>query len=235
MNKKIKIAIIIAIILIFGYAAYYLADYSHADSSVEKYLNGTDNVSVVKTSNGLFLDGSGNDTALIFYPGGKVEYTSYLPLLSEISSRGVDCYLVEMPLNIAFLGANSADDIISNSSYDHYFIAGHSLGGVSASSYVNETNKTDGVILLAAYPTKEMHKPVLSIYGSNDGVLNMEKYDDAKSLMKDNFTESIIDGANHAQFGNYGNQSGDNPSNITSKDQQKQCADEIIKFIEYFS
>ena len=232
MDRKIKIAVAVVLILILGYGIYYLSDYSHADTSVDNYLNGTGNVSVIKAPNYLLLDGAGNDTALIFYPGGKVEYSAYLPLLSEIASRGVDCYLVEMPFNIAFLGAHSADDIMSNSSYGHYFISGHSLGGVIASSYVNDTNKSDGLILLAAYPTKEIHKPVLSIYGSNDGVLNREKYDEAKQLIKGNFTESVIDGGNHAQFGNYGNQSGDNPSLITSKAQQKQCADEIVRFID---
>lgn len=232
MNRKIKIAIAVVLILILGYGIYYLNDYSPANASVDKYLNGTCNVSVIKAYNYLFLDGAGNDTALIFYPGGKVEYSAYLPLLTEIASRGIDCYLVEMPFNIAFLGANSADGIMSNSSYGHYFISGHSLGGVTASSYVNDTNKTDGLILLAAYPTKEISKPVLSIYGSNDGLLNMEKYDGAKQLIKGNFTECVIDGGNHAQFGNYGNQSGDNPSLITSKAQQKECADEIIRFID---
>lgn len=234
MNRKVKIGILVLAILILAYGVYYINDYYHADSSVDEYLNGTDNVSVIKTSNGLFLDGDGNDTALIFYPGGKVEYTSYLPLLTQIASRGVDCYLVEMPFNIAFLGTNSADDIMANSSYSHYYISGHSLGGVSASSYVNDTNRTDGLILLAAYPTQEIEKPVLSLYGSEDGVLNIEKYGEAKPLIKGNFTEIIIDGANHAQWGNYGNQSGDNPSKITSEEQQKQGVDEIIKFIHEY-
>lgn len=235
MNQKIKIGIIVFIILILAYGVYYINDYYHADSSVDAYLNGTDNVSVIKTSNGMFLDGKGNDTALIFYPGGKVEYTSYLPLLTRIAERGVDCYLIEMPFNIAFLGADSADEIMANSSYDHYFISGHSLGGVTASSYVNKTNKTDGLILLAAYPTQQIDKPVLSMYGSDDGILNIEDYDEAKPLVKGNFTEVIIKGANHAQWGVYGNQSGDNPSSITVEEQQKQGVDEIIKFIEYYT
>ena len=64
--------------------------------------------------------------------------------------------------------------------------------------------------------------------------MNIEKYGEAKSLVKGNFTEVIIDGANHAQWGDYGNQSGDNPSQITASDQQKQGADEIIKFIDYY-
>ena len=235
MNGKIKIAIIVVVLLIVGYGIFYINDYYHAEKSATDCLNGSDDVNVSRISSGLFVDGKGNDTALIFYPGGKVEYSAYLPMLCRLAGEGVDCYLVEMPFNIAFLGANSADDIMANSSYDHYFIAGHSLGGVTASSYVNETNKTDGLILLAAYPTGEIHKPVLSLYGSNDGVLNKEKYDEAKPLVKGNFTEHVIDGANHAQFGNYGNQSGDNPANITAENQQKQSVVEIINFINQYT
>ena len=76
MNKKIKIAIVIVFVLVLGYAAFYLTDYYHAEKTATDLVNGSSNVSVVKTSNGLFLNGSGNDSAVIFYPGGKVEYTS---------------------------------------------------------------------------------------------------------------------------------------------------------------
>jgi hypothetical protein len=232
MNKKIIIAVAIFLVFILGYGIFYFADYFHAEKTATDLLNGTDNVSVVKIPNGLFLDGKGNDSAVIFYPGAKVEYDSYLPMFTQLASRGIDCYLVEMPLNFALLGQNSADDIINNSSYDHYFISGHSLGGVVASSYINATNNTDGVILLAAYPANEISKPVLSIYGSDDKVLNKEKYDDAKPLIRGNFTEIVIKGANHAQFAYYGNQSGDGKANITPESQQNQTVDAIIKFIE---
>lgn len=232
MNKKIKIAIVIVFLLILGYGIFYLADYNHAEKTATDMLNGTSNVSVVKTSNGLFLDGSGNDSAVIFYPGGKVEYTSYLPMLINLANRGIDCYLVEMPFNIAFFGQNRADSIMNNSSYEHYFIAGHSLGGVVASAYVNATNNTDGVILLAAYPTEKISKPVLSVYGSNDNALNKVKYEAAKPLIKGNFTEVIIKGGNHAQFAYYGNQSGDGKANITAENQQNQTVDAIINFIK---
>ena len=168
---------------------------------------------------------------MIFYPEAKVEYTSYLPLLSKLADNGVDSFIVEMPFNIAFLGKNSADNIIDNYNYSHYFIAGHSLGGVVASEYVNSTNRCDGLILLELYPTKEISKPVLSIYGSNDEVLNMEKYNESKDLMK-NLTEIIIKGANYAQVGNYGNQSCDGIAEISSDQQQSEIVKEIVKFIK---
>ncbi len=230
MNKKLKIILIVAIALILAYAVFYLTDCYHAEKTATDYLNGTENVSVIKEEYGLFLDGSGNDTALIFYPGAKVEYTSYLPLLVELSNRGVDCYLVEMPFNIAFLGENTADTIINDTNYIHYVLAGHSLGGVAASDYINKTGNGDGLVLLSAYPSSHVEKPVLSIYGSEDKVLDMNAYNESKGLM-DNFTEFVIDGANHEQFAYYGAQSGDGVATITPEDQQMQTAAKILEFI----
>ena len=135
-----------------------------------------------------------------------------------------------MPINLALTNENAADDIIGNYTYSHYYMSGHSLGGVVASNYVNHTNKTDGLILLAAYPTEEIQKPVLSIYGSEDKVLNVEKYDESKHLMK-NLTEILIKGGNHAQIGNYGLQDGDGTAKISPEKQQEKIADSIIKFI----
>lgn len=230
MNKKIKICIIIVFAIILAYCVFYFTEYHHAQKPATDLLNGTENVSVINVSTGLLLDGYGNDTALIFYPGAKNEYTSYLPMFMELASEGVDCYLVQMPLNFAILGQDSADDIIDSTNYSDYILAGHSLGGLSAASYANHSNKTDGVILIAAYPVDEIGKPVLSVYGSDDGVLNMKAYNESKSLMG-NFTEYVIEGGNHAQFAYYGHQDGDNQARISAEDQQEQCVEKMLEFI----
>ena len=231
-KKSIVIIIIIILAAIFAYGLYYVNDYYHADARAQKYMNGTDEVSVVEIEKGLFLDGPGNDTALIFYPGAKIEYTSYLPLLTEISANGTDCFLVEMPFNLAMLDKNAADDIINQYDYSHYVISGHSLGGVMASQYVNETNNTDALILLAAYSTSAIDKPVLSVYGSQDDVLNMETYQENLPLISKNLTEVVIDGANHGQIGDYGNQPGDGIAKISPEKEQSRICEEIIKFID---
>lgn len=228
--KKRYIILIIILILIIGFGIYYVNDYSHSDSTALSYINGSENVSVTHSSNGLFIDGKGNDTALIFYPGAKVEYSAYLPLMNQIAAQGVDVYLVQMPFNLAFFGQNSADDIIKNSNYSHYIMSGHSLGGVVASGYASK-HDVDGLVLLAAYPSEEIDKPTLSIYGSEDKVLNLKSYNDAKPLIKANFTEHIINGGNHAQFGNYGLQKGDGNAGINSTLQQNETTSEIINFI----
>lgn len=232
MNRKYILAgILIIIIALISYGAYYVNDYYHADENALKYMNGTDDVSVLKMDNGLFIDGEGNETALIFYPGAKVEYTSYLALLTRLADEGVDCFLVEMPFNIAFLGQDSADKIIDNYNYTRYYMAGHSLGGAVAANYIKETNNTDGLILLESYSTDKISKPVLSVYGNEDKILNHEKYDEFKSLMGDGLSEVVIDGGNHAQVGDYGVQTGDGTAKISSENQQKQIVDAVVDFI----
>ena len=73
--------------------------------------------------------------------------------------------------------------------------------------------------------------PVLSIYGSEDGVLNRQKY--KEYIVKvNNLSEIIIDGGNHAQFGNYGEQSGDNKPKISSEKQWNQTTKEMLNFIK---
>ena len=230
--KKRYLILIIILIFLGAYCIYYVNDYYHADDTSLSYINGSENVSVSKISNGLFIDGPGNDTALIFYPGAKIEYTSYLPLMNNLANKGVDAYLVEMPLNLAFLGSDSADEIIKNSNYSHYILAGHSLGGSMAAKYSSSHN-VDGLVLLAAYPADEVKIPVLSIYGSNDKILNLKSYNDSKSLIKDNFTENIINGGNHGQFGNCGFQKGDGNATVNSTVQQKETVDYIIDFINH--
>ena len=232
MNKIIKIGIILFLIFFVGGFFVYGQFYYHAEKTATDYLNGTSDVNVTKISNGLFLDGYGNDTAIIFYPGAKVEYTSYLPLFINLSSQGIDCYLVEMPFNLAFLGINSADGIIADTNYTHYFMAGHSLGGAMAGTYVNRTdNPIDGLIYLSAHTTSGIDVPVLSIRGTNDGVINLTDYQKAKTRITSNFTEVIIDGGNHAQFGYYGNQTKDGQANITAESQQDQSIDAIMRFV----
>ena len=147
-----------------------------------------------------------------------------------------------MPGNFAFFGKDMADHIReqygeqneddNSNSYKMWYIGGQSLGGVVAEMLAEE-GSWDGLILLAAYPAGAVDEPLLTIYGSEDGVLNMEKYADAKTngFWPDDTTEIVIEGGNHAGFGDYGNQKGDREAAITQKEQQEITAEAISKFI----
>ena len=104
-----------------------------------------------------------------------------------------------------------------------------------AASYL-EKNAEDyeGLILLGSYSTADLSATdldVLSVYGSEDKVMNHEKYDENKSNLPDGFTETIIDGGCHAYFGMYGAQDGDGIATITNEEQIYRTADEIAELI----
>ena len=234
-----KKQIIIPALLLFFIAvlcAGYVSDYYHTDENVQVYLQKKDSVSILEMPDGLYLDGLGDDAAVIFYPSAKVEYTAYLPLLSNLAERGIDCFLIKMPCNLAFFGQNKAEKIMDSYEYDHWYLSGHSLGGAMAASYASgHLESLNGLVLLAAYPTKSLKSDsfsVLSLYGSEDGVLNMEKVEEGKAYMPVDYAEVCIEGGNHAQFGNYGEQKGDHAADISREEQQAQTVEAILKMME---
>lgn len=234
MKKKWPIFLLAAVTLFLILSFVYVNDYYHSDESVQECFTAEGDVKIKEITEGLYLDGAGEESALVFYPGAKVEYTAYVPLLYRAAEQGLDCFLVKMPCNLAFLGQNKAEDIRTAYEYDHWYLAGHSLGGAMAAVYASEhLDEWDGLVLLAAYPTKTLKEDafsVLSIYGSEDGVLNREKLDTGRKYMPDDYSELCIDGGNHAWFGNYGEQKGDNTAAITHEEQQERTVDAMLQW-----
>ena len=230
------IILIILVICIIG-SIWYVNDYYRSDNTAAEYLEleNNGNVTITEIKDGLFLDGAGETDALIFYPGAKVEYTAYIPMLYQLAENGVYVFLIKMPCNLAFLGKNKATDMIKSYQYEHWYLGGHSLGGAMAASYAaDNADKLNGLVLLAAYPTSSLKDSglfVLSIYGSEDGVLNMEKVKQSRDYMPDTYTELSIKGGNHGQFGNYGIQKGDGKALVTTEEQQKQTVEAITQII----
>lgn len=219
------------LLIVFAGGAVYVSDYYHASDYVSSYLSGSDQVQVKTINQGLLLDGPGEDTAMIFYPGGKVEYTAYVPLLFSLAEEGADCFLVNMPLNIAFLGINKAGGIIEEYTYQKWIIGGHSLGGVAAAMYAAD-HELDGLILLASYPTKEVEERTLELYGDHDGVLNMTKREEGDQYLSEESKVVIIEGGTHAWFGDYGEQKGDGTAGISREEQQEITVENIKNFLE---
>ena len=221
---------IIAVILGIGIAfGIYTSNYYHA---VGGYQN--TEVDIAEYEHFTIYGNSITETGIIFYPGGKVEAKAYEPLLCELAEKGICCVLVDMPFHLAVFDKDAAIPVMEQiSTVNNWYLAGHSLGGAMAASCVSDhIDEFAGLILLAAYPTEELPTdfPVLSIYGSEDGVLNREKY--AASIgLATNLTEVIIEGGNHAGFGNYGFQEGDNPAAISNEEQWEATVEGMLTFI----
>lgn len=234
-GKKIAVGLSGIIVVIAAILFLYTNDYYRSEVTIEDYAVNTECV-IKEISDGIFIDGNGNTDAVIFYPGAKVEYTAYLPLCVKLAEQGVDCFLVKMPFHLAIFGRNKAGEIMDNYEYGNWYLAGHSLGGAMAADYVAENiEEFAGLIMLAAYPTKELASEdlkVLSIYGNKDNVLNRENLEAGKELVPEQYTEIGLIGANHAGFGNYGPQEGDGEAAMEREKQQDVTADYIIRMIQ---
>ena len=104
--KNNNIIIAIVFLVITSFFVYLNAGYKATDD-VEEYLKGNESVIVKHENNGYYFDGPGDNNMLVFYPGAKVEYTSYAPLMYKIAEKGVDTFIVKMPYNLAFLNINA--------------------------------------------------------------------------------------------------------------------------------
>lgn len=244
--KYIRLPAVLIAFLLFTNTFYSCKSYPPAFKVADFYSEYNDAIDFINEDSyvGLMPKSSEEaavNTGIIFYPGGMVEYEAYLPLMTLCAEKGAACFIVKMPLNFAFMDKKAADKFPKlYPEISHWYLAGHSLGGAMAASYISDNyDNFDGLILLASFSTKDISKTnlkVLSIYGSKDGVLNMDKYHKNKSNLPaesadgTGLTEKIIEGGNHAQFADYGEQKGDQIPDISGEEQLRITAAEIINW-----
>ena len=235
---RIALAILLAVVLICAAAfAAYVNIYYHGEPAAVQAMASDDTVSVYELRDGVTVFAPEEPLAgFIFYPGGKVEHTAYAPLLRACAERGMLCVLIRMPCNLAVFNVNGADGIREQfPDIEHWYMGGHSLGGAMAASYAaGHAGELDGLVLLAAYSTQDLTNSglaVLSVYGSEDGVLDMGKYEQYRSNLPAGASEVVIDGGCHAGFGRYGTQDGDGTPAISSDEQINRIAEEIARMM----
>jgi hypothetical protein len=174
-------------------------------------------------------------TGFIIYPGGRVDYRAYAPAAHQISTQGYLVIIVPMPLNLAVFGVNSAQDVqAAYPQIQHWAIGGHSLGGAMAASFARtHPDAVQGLALWAAYPASsdDLSRSglrVVSIFGSQDGLATGEKIEASRALLPADTTWVQIAGGNHAQFGWYGDQPGDNPATLSRSEQQARVVEATL-------
>jgi pimeloyl-ACP methyl ester carboxylesterase len=167
-------------------------------------------------------------TGLIFYPGGRVDARAYAPAARAIAAEGYLVVSVPMPLNLAFFNANAAADVIAAyPDIKRWAVGGHSLGGAMAAGFSHDHPEAiRGLVLWASYPAEgsdlsERDLAVVSIYGTLDGLATVDKIEASRSLLPSATRLVAIEGGNHAQFGWYGAQSGDNLATISREKQMQ--------------
>lgn len=178
-------------------------------------------------------------TGFIFYPGGRVDARSYAVPLRKIAEQGFLVALVPVRLNLAFFDIQAAAPVLQRfPDMEHWVVGGHSLGGVASALFANEQPEIEGVIFWASYPADDSLAQsglkMLSIYGTED-MAGMGKFDETRPFLVADARMVVIEGGNHAQFGDYGPQPGDNPALISRTVQQAQTVEAVTSFLREFS
>lgn len=179
------------------------------------------------------------EVGLILYPGGRVDPRAYAPLAREVAAGGFLSVIVPMPLNLAVLDWDAADEVMqAHPEISAWVIGGHSLGGAMAARYAHRrAEQIAGLLLLAAYPASSddlsgAELAVTSIYGTRDGLATPGVIVDSRDLLPADAQWIPIEGGNHAQFGWYGQQSGDNPPTIAHREQLAQTVQGTLDLLE---
>lgn len=178
----------------------------------------------------------GNSTSnvgFILYQGAKVEPGAYSYIGHKLAENGHFVSIPKLPFNIALLNSDVALDIMDDHpSVKRWYLIGHSLGGTAASSIIKEhAERINGIIFLASYPIEKISIPSLTIYGGKDGVLPASDIIENKKNVSSHAQFYKIPEGNHANFGMYGSQKGDNESTLTPKQQIDSSIETIERFI----
>jgi dienelactone hydrolase len=181
--------------------------------------------------------GSSPMMGIILYPGGHVDPRAYAPLARELASAGNLVVIPQMPLNLAVFDIYVADEIIqANPNIEIWVVGGHSLGGAMAAEYVAANpSSVNGLFMWASYSAENTdlsgfsNLEVLSIFGTEDG--DVEGIRASRERLPHNTLWVEIDGANHAQFGWYGEQPGDGVATISREAQQETILENTFTFL----
>lgn len=174
----------------------------------------------------------------LFYPGGLVDAAAYGRVMRDIAEQGYAVFIVKMPLNLAILGIERGANVIAkHPEITKWAIGGHSLGGSMACRFAAGHPEVIGIVLYAAYcdgPGDLSGKPIeaASVSGSKDGLATPDKIEAGRPLLPPDTVYTVIEGGNHAYFGDYGPQRGDGEATIRREDAQRQIVAATLALLQ---
>lgn len=176
-------------------------------------------------------------TALVFYPGARVEALAYRDLLAPLAATGTTVIILKEPLGLSIIDSGQAGSVLEDHpEVSSWAVGGHSLGGVSAGLFAGDEQQVSGLVLWGSYPLQDLsgvsRLSGLSISGSDDGLSTPATIRDAAPLLPAHTTSVVIDGGIHAYFGNYGPQPGDGTPGISRAAAQERITKATQRFVE---
>ncbi|MGG7306577.1 alpha/beta hydrolase [Curtobacterium sp. AB451] len=176
--------------------------------------------------------GSANGAGIVFIPGAKVDPYAYMATFRQVVAAGTTVVITKPTLHLAFFDTRGLSTFEAHApDVRSWAVGGHSLGGVRACQLAPDA---DGLLLLGSYCANDISRSyisVLSVSGSRDGLSTPEKVDAARHLLPSNATMVEVQGANHADFGAYGAQPGDDTATISRTDARQQIAAAIEEWV----
>jgi len=242
IKKVIKsFIIILALIIVLGFLGLFVWSKTGtypARAVALSALKSTADVAVTQDKNIVFEPVEESAIGLIFYPGGLVEPAAYAPILHMIAEKGVLVVVTPMPFNLAIFNTGAANSVIKDYPFiSRWILAGHSLGGAAAAIFAeNNPGKIDAIAFWDSYPPNsanlsDNNLPVLSIFGTTKGFPNTKNFDETRYLLPEDAIYVDIEGASHAQFGDYGPQNGDVVASISLAEQHEKVTKIMLDFI----
>ncbi|MEF8835316.1 MAG: alpha/beta family hydrolase [Candidatus Thermoplasmatota archaeon] len=228
------VILVVVILIVSSFLVWALTPQGPMDEALEA-LESDDEVEVSTGDRYIFEPvGEEPEVGFIIYPGARVDPRSYAPAAREIASEGSFVVIEPMRLNLAVFSADAAEEVMEEyPEVERWVVGGHSLGGAMAARFASQED-VDGLVLWASYPPDDLSDseiPALSIYAELDGLTTVEDVEDTKDKMPPETRYVMIEGGNHAQFGWYGSQRGDNEAEITREVQQSIVVEETVKFL----
>lgn len=242
IKKAIKISLISLLLLIvlgvLGMVVWSKTGTYPARMVALSALESTNSVTVTQNKWITFSPAEEVEKGLIFYPGGLVDPGAYAPILHRIAEEGVLVIIVPMPLNLAILNPGAANSVINDyPQISEWILAGHSLGGAAAAIFAeNNPTKIDAIAFWDSFPPNSSDLSdnaisAISIFGTTNNFPNTENFDDKRVLLPGDTIFIAIEGASHAQFGDYGPQKGDVVASISLTEQHNRVAEIMLDFI----
>lgn len=181
--------------------------------------------------------GASDDRGLVFLAGAKVDPQAYAATFQEVAAEGTTVVIVKPFLNLAILERRPLDAFTDHApEVGSWAVGGHSMGGVKACSYA-ESGEVDALVLLASYCSGDAladrtDLDVISVSGTQDGLATPEKIDDSLADLPASTEVVRIDGASHAQFGDYGVQPGDSTPSISDEEARERISAALVPFLD---
>ncbi len=200
-------------------------------------------VTVTEDATRIVLAPAGTEpsTGMFFQPGAKVDARAYAAVLRPLAEDGRLVVIAKQPLSLAFLATDAFASTRPNyPAITRWVVGGHSLGGVVAASDAaahddDAAAPVVGLLLFASYPAGDLSDTltaaVLSVSASNDGLATPAKIEASRAMLPASATFTVIDGAVHSSFGDYGPQDGDGVPTVDHDAARRQLSEATTRFV----